>query len=298
MPVFHVETTLAILQSLLGKYDSTLQALCQARDAISRIDARQIVNNQRVSEWAKYTLKVLHDTKSSLLAHHQMTHHHQTERDILKSRLERSEREKKTSENLVVSLVGKLNEAEENVIIYNQDIKKLQNKVLSLKTHIQQITKWRDHIKGVGVVNELRSSHGNNSSSEISARERALDYSRRQEAKNRLDQGSKKLLKSAKISTREGRSASRSGPSSRQSSRTRAKSTERQKKEISAGEISAKERLEDQYVQSLFDAVSPALKKSLKAPYQPMYPAQQILLSKLRDVDGEINELARDLMLY
>ena len=289
MPVFHVETTLSILQSLLGRYDSTLAALFKARDAVSRIDARQIVNNERVLEWTQRTLDTLHDTKTSLLAQHQKSHHQQSERDILKSRLQRCERERKTSENLVVTLVSKLNEAEESVIVYQQDIKRLKSKVLSLQTHIQQITKWKDHVKGLGVSTELRSKYRD--SKEPSSRKRALEYAQRQAAKNIIERGgrSPSLNRQSELKTREGRSTSRQ--SSRGRNRSRSAVSDR----------SEKEKLEESYAEKLFEAISPALKKSIlkkSSSYQPMYPAQQILLSKLRDVDGEINELARDLMFY
>ena len=288
MPVFHVETTLSILQSLLGKYDSTLSALCKARDAVSRIDARQIVNHQRVTDWTQRTLRTLHDTKTSLLAQHQKSHHQQSERDILKSRLQRCERERKTSENLVVSLVSKLSEAEESVIVYQQDIRRLKSKVLSLQTHIQQITKWKDHMKGLGVTSELRSTSKYRDSKEPSSRDRALEYAKRQSAKKIIERG-------ASQSRRSNSKIRDSRPSSRQSSRGRSRS------QSCASNRSEKDDLEESYAEKLFQAISPALKKSIlktSTSYQPMYPAQQILLSKLRDVDGEINELARDLMFY
>lgn len=294
MPVFHVETTLSILQSLLGRYDSTLSALSKARDAVSRIDARQVINNQRVSEWTSRTLNTLHDSRTALLSQHHRSHHQQSERDVLKSRLQRYERETKTSENLIVSLVSKLNEAEESVIVYQQDIKKLQSKVLSLQTHIQQITKWKEHVRGVGVTSELRSRSRPDQKELTGSREKALEYSKRQAAKKVIEQGERSSRTRSHSKSRESR------PTSRQSSRSRARSrsatSDRQLK-------SEKDELEESYALKLFEAVSPALKKSiLKAKsspaYQPMYPAQQILLSKLRDVDGEINELARDLMFY
>lgn len=296
MPVFHVETTLSILQSLLGRYDSTLSALSKARDAVSRIDARQVVNNQRVAEWTNRTLATLHDTRTSLLSQHHKSHHQQSERDILKSRLQRCERERKTSENLVVSLVSKLNEAEENVIVYQQDIKKLQSKVLSLQTHIQQITKWRDHVKGLGVTNELRSSARDKEA--VSSRERGIEYAKRQAAKKIIEQGGPSPSASRKRSTSKTRE---SRPASRQSSRGRGRS--RSANSSDRRLRTEKEELEDIYAEKLFEAVSPALKKSIlktksASSYTPMYPAQQILLSKLRDVDGEINDLARDLMFF
>jgi hypothetical protein len=182
--------------------------------------------------------------------------------------------------------VTKLNEAEESLLIYQQDIKKLQSKVLTLRTHIEQITKWKEHVKGMGVTSELRRS--SNEPEVSSSRERAHEYSKRQAARKIIQEGGplpKKTTKGRKDGSR---------PSSRPPSRPRSRTA-------SSTSIKSSNPFDQHaYLQKLLEAVASPRKSAMKTSqhYQPMYPAQQILLSKLKDVDGDINELARDLMIY
>lgn len=160
VPTFHVETTLSILQSLLSRYDTTMDALTQARDAVTRIDAKQTVNQQQISEWASSTLSVLHDTRAALISQHHRTNHQLSEREILKNRLSRCEKDRQSSQQVVLSLVEKLNDAEECLVIQNKERKQLESKLLRLKTQVNQITKWKEHMSGLGVATELRTKKG------------------------------------------------------------------------------------------------------------------------------------------
>ena len=55
----------------------------KAREAVSRLDSRQVIQAQRVSDWMKLTLHTLHDTRTALLAQHHKMSHHQAEVRLL-----------------------------------------------------------------------------------------------------------------------------------------------------------------------------------------------------------------------
>jgi hypothetical protein len=249
-PTFHVETTLSILQSLLLRYDGVMKSLTMARETVSKLDTRQILNQQRISEWSSNTLKALQDTKSSLLQQHQTQHHLKSEKEILHHRLNQSEKDRLGYEQLVLSLVEKLNQAEETILVQQKQMKKWEAKVSSLKSSVDQMIKWKQH-------------------SLSNVRDRAYEYSERVRAKQKIQQGGKRT---------------------RSRSRTRSTSETPKTNSVSDTELIAQ----------LLEATKISRKSSSKAntSYQPMYPAQSILLSKLKNIDGEINDLARDVLMY
>jgi hypothetical protein len=266
-PTFHVETTLSILQSLLSNYESVMNSLNLARDSISNLDSRQILTQQRISEWSSHTLKVLHDCRSSLMKQHHLENHLKSEREILKSRLNHSEKDRVGYEQVVLSLVEKLNQAEETILVQQQQIKKFESKVHGLRTQADQMVKWKQYMNGSGVISELQKR----SRSSSQTRERMTEYSERQRAKQKVA----------------------NPPRSRSTSRKRSCSQKRERKDTSHSVKSDVELIADLLRATKIKPTS--LRKD--SDYSTLYPAQQILFSKLQNIDGEINQLVKDALL-
>jgi hypothetical protein len=180
-----------------------------------------------------------------------------SEREILKTRLNQSERDRISYEQLVLSVVEKLNQAEETILVQQQQIKKWEAKVGGLKSQVDQLTKWKQHINGSGVVQDLQKK-----STSSQSRERAIEYSERHRARQKV------------ATPTRSRSTSRKRTNSQHKIANRPSDTE------------------------LIAELLRATKIKKEKEYQPMYPAQQILFSKLKNIDGEINQLARDVLLY
>ncbi|KAJ3277177.1 hypothetical protein HDV01_000229 [Terramyces sp. JEL0728] len=274
MPSFHVETTLAILQSLLSRYDSTLDALTQARGSVARLDSRHIVSNQRLIDWASSTLKSMSDVRTILLNQHHLISHQQAERELLKQRLAKTEKQRQTSENLALSLAKKLNGAEETVMLMVQEKRKQDQKILSLQTQIKQITNWKEHVKGLGVTKPQ--PHQSNK------REKMMEYAQKQQVRRILKNEYESMLKSKSNSQTPIKSTSRTP--SRTPTRSRSSSNTKTKKK--------KVKPDEELLIKLLENLQMERKEK-----KQLYPAQSVLFSKLQQVDGEINLLAKELLL-
>jgi uncharacterized protein (DUF2249 family) len=277
-PTFHIETTLSIIQSLLLNYDSTMDALRRAREAVRKLDSRQTINRERISEWTSDTLKTLHEAKTSLISQHHRLGHDKSEREILKHRLEKCEREKKTSDNLVLAMVEKLNDAEEMLLIQDREKRKLQSTVNSLKTQISSIYKWKNHFYGTGIMKDEKPFP-----IEKSPRQRGIEYAEKQRAKEVIKRGRSVERHSA---TKPKSNRSRSKSKTKSSSTKR--STSRNNETRDSPTINRSER-------DLFNSLK-NIKDRKSTEYSMMYPSQSILLSKLKTLDGEIAELAKNLL--
>ncbi|KAJ3325878.1 hypothetical protein HDV06_002263 [Boothiomyces sp. JEL0866] len=278
MPSFHVETTLAILQSLLSRYDATLDALTQARESVARLDSRHIVSNQRLIDWASATLKSMSDVRTILLNQHHLISHQQAERELLKQRLAKTEKQRQTSENLALSLAKKLNSAEETVMLMVQEKRKQEQKILSLQTQMKQITNWKEHVKGLG-VNKAQPQVSNK-------RDRMMEYAQKQQVRRILKNEYETMLKSKSNSQTPSRTPNKtpSRTPSRTPTRSRSSSNIKQKKK--------KVKPDEELLIKLLENLQMERKEK-----KNMYPAQSILFSKLQQVDGEINQLAKELLL-
>jgi hypothetical protein len=301
---FQIENTLKLLQSLLSQYDSTLDSLCNARETIRKLENRQVVNNQRITEWSSNTLKMLQNCRNTLVSLHESQNHSRAEMEVLRARLKKTEEARQGSESVVLSLVEKIHAAEEVLTSQKMEIGKLQAKNLTLKTQIEQIIKWKKHMDGTGIMNEF---HSRNNST---ARQRGIQYSdalKIQElAKRRTDD----YAKSLGIHRTESRSSSKSRRA-KSKSRTRTKSNSSTTKTDNSSILGTKKKRSPSYsftnetsefnIDHEIETVARLLGNDLASRQESLdsklYPAQSKLLAKLRDVDCEINELARELML-
>lgn len=133
----HVESTLAILTTLLETHDSTFMALTKARDSITTLNSRHIQTQQRLSEFAQKTSSDLSRIRSKIVKRNEDFNSLSTQSQILKSRLAFVERDRETQESLVLSMAQKLNDAEEGTLRMGRERHKMNLQIMQLKTHIQ-----------------------------------------------------------------------------------------------------------------------------------------------------------------
>ena len=278
-----IESTLHILTTLMARYDNTLAVLYRTREITKAIDKGEANTLGNVNEWRCKITNVVREVREVLTKQNEAAIERDGHLETLKARLTKVEEEKIVNEKLVLNLVSKLNIAEENADVYKGEIKALQLKVGSLKTQMAGISKWREHMQGLGVAKELRTGTAGGAST----RQRALDYSRRNDAKVKFA----------------GTTGSSPGSESRTQSRPTtavSKTKASTPKAISAVNdktasqtATGKEQKHDtQILGSLLAALN--LNQHSGHVQSKSYPAESILFSKLSDIDSQIDLYLRD----
>ncbi|KAI8914628.1 hypothetical protein EDD86DRAFT_244810 [Gorgonomyces haynaldii] len=224
-----IENTLTILTTIMNSYDTTFIALQNARDELTHLDSKHVLNQHRLTEFSQIVTSKMQQIRSQLVQQAQDVKQLQNERHVLRHRLAQLEKERKTQDELILSMATKLNETEERNL------------------GLVRLKKWRQHWDGQSI---MRDPAEKPPGSVVRDRQKKSDADSR------------------------GRSRSRK----RSVSKPR-KSRSRSKK---------KEVLEDwePFEQTLRETKS-----------NRMNPAKTILLNKLKQVDLEIDQLARELLL-
>ncbi|KAJ2992642.1 hypothetical protein HDV02_002952 [Globomyces sp. JEL0801] len=294
-PSFHVESTLAILKSLLSNYDNTMGALYNARKSIGCLESKQLIHKQFLNQWSDETIKVLHGSRNVLMKQHQLLNFQKSEKELLKYKFERCEQDRQTKENLILSLVNKLNDKERELLQMDKNQKKLNFKILNLKTQLQQLTKWKQHMNNDFIFKFAKDEQLHQSKT----RQRSLEYSNSVETRNRMNLNNNTNTNRSRSNSMN-RFEHDTNTKSRSRSRSRTKSQTKVKKNDTQPLMNKSEQINQDFIDDIMKALMEKKKKFKRISNtnaDKMNPAKSILLSKLKEVDGEINELAKDLLL-
>ncbi|KAI8892508.1 hypothetical protein BC833DRAFT_570037 [Globomyces pollinis-pini] len=270
-------------------------ALYNARKSIGCLESKQLIHKQFLNQWSDETIKVLHGSRNVLMKQHQLLNFQKSEKELLKYKFERCEQDRQTKENLILSLVNKLNDKERELLQMDKNQKKLNFKILNLKTQLQQLTKWKQHMNNDFIFKFAKDEQLHQSKT----RQRSLEYSNSVETRNRMNLNNNTNTNRSRSNSMN-RFEHDTNTKSRSRSRSRTKSQTKVKKNDTQPLMNKSEQINQDFIDDIMKVLMEKKKKfkrNSNTNADKMNPAKSILLSKLKEVDGEINELAKDLLL-
>ena len=337
----NLEATLQIIQTLIAQYDGALAALQRSRDMIGRIESTHVLHQQRTTEWGNVMVKDIHRVRQAVQRSRERETHLETERDILRQKVLALERDRKTSDTLVLEMAKKVNESDEKCFRLEQEAKQVIVKMTQLKAQMNAMKKMRSHFNDLfndrdffGNVNRKplqagltrsESTHATRSRSLLASSPHERSASRASSVKNRqrtysqelkIEQELKQRTKSPSRTTSSSYKAS-SGyiPSSAPKKLKKKKAVSRSSSSLfseprSHSNIAAQTALASSSHRSETFANQPNHQdvEDIKAKMSSLLdntvrqktassPAKNALLLRLREVDEEINQLARELLI-
>jgi chromosome segregation ATPase len=269
-----LDDTIKILQNLLSKCDFTLEILGKTSQISTRIERIEVLSGEKIQEWSQRNSNVVNTVRKELVRQHEESDCKDKQIEMLKKRLAVVEGERNANGKMVVNLVRKLNSAEEDAQIYGKEVKSLQSKLMEMKSQMAAISKWKDDVEGMGVAKALRIRGLGNAS----ARDRALEYSRRVEA--RIKTAARPVSRAQTASATATARAAAVSPKRDSSRFDMAKNTYNPPMERAVDV-----QMTNAILGSLLDALTP----HPTTPKSYSRPAESALRAKLSDIDSQLD---------